>query len=606
MTTLKDLKKYKDEYCTKLLLSLADIVKNKCKIPSSKRMFIFNGWNGREYFLCDDKVYIVNFAFKRNEKLILTSLYVVTLKNEEVVNFETIIPDDTTPIFKEFYGTKIDKTKKLYTKEDFLVWYNSPCEINEFVDVSYKAAIDFLQNYSKTTFKTDRYLFYAKRDKDLSWCFFIYAKDLKTGADLKIYTPGGLEAYFPDNPRKVFIEDLSGELSKYQLRQCKKDFMEFCNQDCIELGVKNFWALDFVKQCIQPVEKDHGWFICWVFEGEFEFDNVWVDDFLGYDKKPYFLVSDKKRKLTKIAAIDFFEPKYKSIDIYKSGTFKRNHWDIDKETLEKLIEFLKAPYVYENTYFYKKHKEKGVEDDIKTNWQFLIQRYNDNTGDIRNESLPLDLPMPDYMEIINKPIDVIHPNYPLDSKKDWKGEQIISGSGLEKYFESLKDKIIGKTVDKIFYTGTLFNQHYDDIFEYKNGEWYKDGEKSEEPTYYPWKDSNTLLWLDSPVILDFEGTRLEIEYWSGSLVRVNTNSIDTEKFGADVSRHFARNIIGQKLVDIQIHKTDIVYFMNFEHLGIDRKDGDDMFEEIWFVFENGYKLELTTDHCDYTALSEVK
>lgn len=606
MTTLKDLKKYKDEYCTKLLLSFADIVKHKCKIPSSKRMFIFNGWNGREYFLCGDKVYIADFACKKNEKPILTSLYVVTLKNEEVVNFETIIPDDTTPIFKEFYGTKIDKTKKLYTKEDFLVWYNSPCEINEFVDVSYKTAIEFLQNYSKTTFKTDRYLFYAKRDKDFSWCFFIYAKDLKTGADLKIYTLGGLESYFPDNPRKVFIEDLSGELSKYQLNKCKKDFMEFCNQDCIELGVKNFWALDFVKQCIQPVEKDHGWFICWVFEGEFEFDNVWVDDFLGYDKKPYFLVSDKKRKLTKIAAIDFFEPKYKSIDIYKSGTFKRNHWDIDKETLEKLIEFLKAPYVYENAYFYKKHKEKGVEDDIITNWQFLIQRYNDNTGEIHNESLPLDLPMPDYMNLINKPIDVIHPKYPLDSKKDWKGEQIISGSGLEKYFEALKDKIIGKTIDKIFYTGTLFNQHYDDIFEYKNGEWYKEGEKSEEPMYYPWKDSNTLLWLDSPVILDFEGTRLEIEYWSGSLVRVNTNSIDTEKFGADVSRHFARNIIGQKLVDIQIHKTDIVYFMNFEHLGIDRKDGDDMFEEIWFVFENGYKLELTTDHCDYTALSEVK
>ena len=60
------------------------------------------------------------------------------------------------------------------------------------------------------------------------------------------------------------------------------------------------------------------------------------------------------------------------------------------------------------------------------------------------------------------------------------------------------------------------------------------------------------------------------------------------------------------LVDIQIHKTDKVYFMNFEHLGIERKDGDDMFEQIWFVFENGYKLELTTDHCDYMIFREVK
>ena len=30
-----------------------------------------------------------------------------------------------------------------------------------------------------------------------------------------------------------------------------------------------------------------------------------------------------------------------------------------------------------------------------------------------------------------------------------------------------------------------------------------------------------------------------------------------------------------------------------------------MFEEIGFVFENGYKLELTTDHCDYSILSKV-
>ena len=59
------------------------------------------------------------------------------------------------------------------------------------------------------------------------------------------------------------------------------------------------------------------------------------------------------------------------------------------------------------------------------------------------------------------------------------------------------------------------------------------------------------------------------------------------------------------MVDIQIHKTNEVYFMNFEHLGIERNDGDDMFEEIWFVFDNGYKLEITTDHCDYTIFSEI-
>ncbi len=107
------------------------------------------------------------------------------------------------------------------------------------------------------------------------------------------------------------------------------------------------------------------------------------------------------------------------------------------------------------------------------------------------------------------------------------------------------------------------------------------------------------------MILEFADFNLEIMYWSGSLVNIDENSIDTNKYGADVSKHFARNLIGQKLVDIQIHKRRDVYFMNFDHLNIKRQDGDDMFEEIWFVFENGYKLELTTDYCDYSILREI-
>ena len=188
---------------------------------------------------------------------------------------------------------------------------------------------------------------------------------------------------------------------------------------------------------------------------------------------------------------------------------------------------------------------------------------------------------------------------------EWESKKIIHAKPLEEYFNSIKDKIIGKTIDKIFYTGLLYNRMWDDFYEYYNGEWYQEGEKVNGPAYYPWKTSDTSLELDSPVILDFEGTRLEILYWSGSLVNVNTNSINTEEYGADVSKNFSTNIIGHKLVDIKIHKTNKVYFMNFEHLNIDRKDGDDMFEQIWFIFDNGYVLELTTDHCDYTNFSEI-
>lgn len=212
-----------------------------------------------------------------------------------------------------------------------------------------------------------------------------------------------------------------------------------------------------------------------------------------------------------------------------------------------------------------------------------------------------------WLDIVKRirSIATVVPKCDMNFSKEWKSERIIHAKPLEDYFDSIRDKIIGKTIDKIFYTGRLYNSMWDEYYEYDNGEWYQDGEKVNEPNYYPWKNQDVLLELDSPVILDFEGTRLEIMYWSGSLVNVNTNSLDTELYGADVSRHFSTNIIGHKLVDIKIHKTDKVYFMDFESLGNKRKDGDDMFEQIWFIFDNGYVLELTTDHTDYTYFREL-
>lgn len=209
----------------------------------------------------------------------------------------------------------------------------------------------------------------------------------------------------------------------------------------------------------------------------------------------------------------------------------------------------------------------------------------------------------EILELI-KTFQVIEPKEDFKCN-DWESKQIIWATDLENYFQSIKQQIVGKNIDRIFYTGILSNRHWNGIFKYKNGDWYTD-KKVSAPSYYPWKEYDTTLVLNSPIILDFQGIRLEIEYTLGSLVKTNINSIDIDKFGADVSKHFVRNIIGQKLVDIQIHKRQDVYFMNFSHLNIKRQDGDDMFQEIWFVFDNGYKLELTTDSCYYSIFSEVK
>ena len=198
----------------------------------------------------------------------------------------------------------------------------------------------------------------------------------------------------------------------------------------------------------------------------------------------------------------------------------------------------------------------------------------------------------------------------ISDSKCWQGKRIIWAKDLEDYFNSIKHTLIGKTIDKIYIFGGLREfSMWDYEFEYKNGEWYFDGkETNKEPSYYPFKTEDTQLEMDGPIILWFGDTNIEIDYWQGSVVHIAQNTLAKTQYTYNVSTNFSKNIIDHKLVDIQIHKTDKVYFMDFlaNAEGIRRKDGDDMFEEIWFVFDNGYKLEITTDHTDYMVVSEVK
>ena len=58
-----------------------------------------------------------------------------------------------------------------------------------------------------------------------------------------------------------------------------------------------------------------------------------------------------------------------------------------------------------------------------------------------------------------KTLKVIEPTQEFKSN-DWQAKQIAWAKDLEKYFNSVKDKIIGKSIDKIFYTGNYFEINY--------------------------------------------------------------------------------------------------------------------------------------------------
>ena len=61
-----------------------------------------------------------------------------------------------------------------------------------------------------------------------------------------------------------------------------------------------------------------------------------------------------------------------------------------------------------------------------------------------------------------------------------------------------------------------------------------------------------------------------------------------------------RNLINKKETT---RKTKEVYFPCFT---LKREDGEDMYDEIIFVFENSYKLKIAMDIADYMSIAEIK
>jgi hypothetical protein len=278
------------------------------------------------------------------------------------INLDTLTPKELycitllTPYPKNLNEIKFDVVighdKYSYTAEDFLDWIDSPCDITKEIDLPFYKIIDFLNNYDKDIF------------------------------------------------------------SNYAINNYKNTDLEYINQDCASLGVKNYYALELLKQTINPEYILHEWGIHRIFSGDCNnpkrLTNIWVEDMPDIAKEPFFFITDDGYTwgTNKVATINFKTPTYSTKGIYKSGLIKFKGWELNEQEITKLIEFLNAPAeeeMYKKT-IYKKY--------VKTNWQQLIFEFNHNTagwgwGDegfeapLTNylneiEPLPFDLPMPDY------------------------------------------------------------------------------------------------------------------------------------------------------------------------------------------------------------------
>jgi len=380
-------------YIAQALSSIEGVRRRFC-IPKNENIYILESDYSWYCFLYKDTLIIQDIGFPHR--------YIYTVKML-----------CTTP--KTAYDLQINIIKEEEPENDLaeevLAFLNSPCIITEMVDVSNLEVIRFLQQYKETTFKTDRYQFYVKRDDDHSWSFNIYAKDLKLNNELKIYVEMDvLRTVMPKNSRDVLIYDKSGNMTKYQISKCKKAFMDFIQGECPQLKVNNFFALELIKQAIQPVEQDWGRFVSIPFSyKDTGFAEISVDDFPVFDEKPYFMLALNESKDRKTAVLDFLEPRYKTTGIYKNGHNKTNFWKLSQDEITALMKFLNAPCSEKmekrisaniKLFFqYRKCENVKMPENVYTNWQYLIYWYNENTGELHGEVVLPDTPMPDYTKL---------------------------------------------------------------------------------------------------------------------------------------------------------------------------------------------------------------
>jgi len=416
---LKKLKRDKDNYSNNYIFNLIKLIKSEFGIAGNERVYFLGYYNTFNYFLYHNQIFVTAWDCQRDNKnnfltetMFLTCLYKVTL----LKNYPKRKKDIEFEIIKDSNDLK-------YKAKDFLEWIDEPSQITVSVDLPYYKVIEFLQNYNYKTFKFGDFIFYPKRDKDLTYTLNFYAKELKTNTEIKLYIPEKYEILdnedkiylIPQNLKDIIIGDASGDLSSYRKRQFKIAFLEFAQETCRELGVNNFFALELIKQTIQPVEYNPGWCVHRIFCKPDKFAGIWVEDFPLKGVEPYFLIADKpfSWNMTKIAVLNFKSATYHIQGIYKQGLWKRKGWLLDKAFIDEFITFLNAPVKgidYRNG-TYKKY--------VKTNWQHLIYEYNYNTAgcdfsqnaneqDKRNdyydgiEVLPFDLPIPDYTKLLKE------------------------------------------------------------------------------------------------------------------------------------------------------------------------------------------------------------
>ena len=201
-----------------------------------------------------------------------------------------------------------------------------------------------------------------------------------------------------------------------------------------------------------------------------------------------------------------------------------------------------------------------------------------------------------------------------NSLKDWAGKTFETYTEVNAFLETVKKELVNRPLKAIWVMGNIFNDDRD-YYVRIQGKWFE----RQYPNRYvecdgpEWDDSKTedvFMTLDEPVVLIIGDRHFEIEFSVASSAVIGMDSLTmTEKSyqsgrndWRDVSKYYSTNIVGRTVKDIVvIPRSDPPGFWD-PGLNSDRTD---LYEEIQFVMDNGYKLIIGTD-IDYMFIGEKK
>ena len=183
----------------------------------------------------------------------------------------------------------------------------------------------------------------------------------------------------------------------------------------------------------------------------------------------------------------------------------------------------------------------------------------------------------------------------------WNAKYYYTAKELSEFLEVIKKELIGKPLDKIMimghiYTSTGIDEQENRCVKYADeNDWFV-GENMHKKTISTIPTHNVSLSLDEPLVLCFGDIHFEINYCEFSNAQIGINTLTFEELSCieacsawkDVSKYYTKNIIGQKLSDIKINYTS----KPAEYVSRYRKIGEDMYDEIIFVFENIRQLKM--------------